>query len=387
MNRKWGEYKEINVLGETVKAFIPPKLPPERPPLEMPVLHQPLLEASQAIEVLNVASDMVPSMEQLILGLHKREATITSQIEGTQATLLDLLETEAGKESNPDIQEITNYLKALQYVERELADEKGLPLSMRLLNNAHFRLMQGVRGELKHPGEIRRSQNWIGGARPGRAVYVPPPAENLPDLLTDLEHYIHQKDETPPLLRIGMVHAQFEAIHPYLDGNGRMGRLLIGVLAREWRVIRQPVLHLSSWFKQHRREYYRLLDAAHADGRWEEWLTYFLTGAAWVARETTELIRGLHAVISEDRLRVLEVRQNSVLPLRLFELIPAMPVFNANMVEARLSVSTNAALRTIQVLEMAGVVRESSGKSRNRVYRYQRYLDLLLRGAELPMPE
>jgi Fic family protein len=230
MRRVTGRYAEQTIAGERVSAFIPEPLPPRKPPLELEPLAETLRRAEQDLSRLDVASGMVPSLEWFIYGFVRKEAVLSSQIEGTQASLVDLLKFEAAadrEKPNEDVLEVCNYLDALAYARAELARPKGLPLSMRLLGEAHRRLMKGARGAHKQPGEVRRTQNWIGGTRPSNAIFVPPPSQNVPDLLAKLERYLHAPSDLPSLIRIGLAHVQFETIHPYLDGNGRIGRLLI----------------------------------------------------------------------------------------------------------------------------------------------------------------
>lgn len=211
-----------------------------------------LLHAEQALSRLDLAGEMVPSLDWFIYAFVRKEAVISSQIEGTQASLVDLLNFEAEEETapSPDVEEICNHVDALAYARQQLTDDNGLPLSMRLLNETHRLLMTGIRGSDKQPGEVRRSQNWIGGSRPGNAVFVPPPHHLLPDLLDDFEKYMHGDDTLPPLIRAGLLHVQFETVHPYLDGNGRIGRLLITLLLEHWGLLEKPLLYLSLFFKR-----------------------------------------------------------------------------------------------------------------------------------------
>ena len=266
MKRHTGITRTTSVSGETVEAFIPFDLPPRDPPLALgPKITESLREASVGLDRLALAFDLVPSIDWFIYGFVRKEAVLSSQIEGTQATLTDLLDFEAledqDPEPDPDVEEVCNYLDALEYARAQLGSADGLPISMRLLNGCHHRLMDGTRGSSKQPGEIRRSQNWIGGSRPGNAVLVPPPPEALADALNSLERYIHARCDLPPLIRIGLLHVQFETIHPYLDGNGRIGRLLIALLLEHWGLLPQPLLYLSLYFKRNLHEYYQRLGA------------------------------------------------------------------------------------------------------------------------------
>ena len=230
MTRHTGTYASSTTLGESVRAFVPHPLPPSEPALMPEVYADPNRRAELALARLEGVSGLVPSVDWLLYGAIRKEALLTSQIEGTQATLIDLFDEEAGfKVSNiDDVEEVTNYLRAFRWVQEQLRDPKGLPMSVRLLCDAHRLLMDGVRGAGKQPGELRRSQNWIGGTRPGNAAFVPPPPDHVAALLADMERFIHEGGtEFPPLVRVALIHAQFETIHPFLDGNGRQGRLLI----------------------------------------------------------------------------------------------------------------------------------------------------------------
>src|SRR5207253_3042016 len=273
--RQPGRYEKSTLAGEGVSAFIPDRLPP---PIKVSKeLGAKVRLAEQKLSRLELAGDMVPSLEWFIYAFVRKEAVVSSQIEGTQASLVDLLAYEAGApagkdESTDDVEEVSNYLAALEYARQQLRGDKGLPLSTRLLNEAHHRLMKGVRGSTKQPGELRRSQNWIGGTRPGNALFVPPPPQELGRLLSDLEKYIHRDDDLPALVRAALVHVQFETIHPYLDGNSRIGRLLITLLLEHWKLLSEPLLYLSLFFKRHRAEYYRLLNAVRLEGAWEPWV-------------------------------------------------------------------------------------------------------------------
>ncbi len=262
MSRTTGTYISSATGGDGVDAFVPLRLPPAAPPLD-PTSYAGNAVAEQALSRLSAMSGLVASAEWLIYSSIRKEALLTSQMEGTQATLTDLLDEEAGMEvaSTSDVSDVTNYLQAFGYVRGQLKDDHGgLPLSVRLLCDAHKILLSNARGSQKMPGEIRRSQNWIGGTRPGNAVYVPPPHTEVGRLLGEVEHYIHESPPTlPPLVRIALIHAQFETIHPFLDGNGRIGRLLIAALLEDWKLLPEPLLYVSGQLKTHQVEYYRLL--------------------------------------------------------------------------------------------------------------------------------
>lgn len=388
--RATGRYERTTVGGEEVAAFVPYALPPAEPPIVVEAaLAERLRAAEQALVRLELAGEMVPSLDWFIYAFVRKEAVLSSQIEGTQATLVDLLAFEAqdgaspGASPNADVEEVCNYLDALAYSRAQLADPKGLPLSMRLLSEAHERLMRGVRGAEKLPGEVRRSQNWIGGSRPGNAAYVPPPPHALGEVLGAFEKYLHEDDLLPPLVRAGLLHVQFETIHPYLDGNGRIGRLLVTLLLEHWKLLTKPLLYLSLFFKRHRADYYRRLDAVRTDGDWEGWLDFFLDGVATIADEAVASARELFALVAEDRARVLGHEGMSVVALRVFELLPRHPVVTVASVMKFVETTKPTAGRAIELLVAAGVLVETTGKKRDRSFVYQGYLDRLRVGTEL----
>jgi len=317
--RVTGQTVKRTVSGEGVAAFVPFPLPPRKPVLNVDGdLAAALRRAENGLARLEVAGEMVPSVDAFV----RKEAVISSQIEGTQATLIDLFEYEAEQASRvagDDVYEVCNYLDAIKYAREQIKSARGLPISMRLLNEAHRRLMRGVRGANKQPGEIRRSQNWIGGTRPGNAAFVPAPPEDLTGLLADLEKYLHKENGLPPLVRIGLAHVQFETIHPYLDGNGRIGRLLITLLLEHWKLLSAPLLYLSLFFKRHRAEYYRLLGEVRKSGNWEAWIGFFLEGVATIADEAVIAAREVFALVSADRQRLMVAPGTSVIAIRLMD--------------------------------------------------------------------
>jgi Fic family protein len=392
--RTTGRYERTTVGGEEVAAFMPFALPPTNPPLAInSVLADRLRAAEQALVRLELAGEMVPSLDWFIYAFVRKEAVVSSQIEGTQATLVDLLTFEAQEETteqtappNADVEEVCNYLDALAYARAQLADPKGLPLSMRLLNETHKRLMRGVRGVEKLPGEVRRSQNWIGGSRPGNAMYVPPPPHALGEVLSAFEKYLHGDDTLHPLVRAGLLHVQFETIHPYLDGNGRIGRLLVTLLLEHWKLLTKPLLYLSLFFKRYRDDYYRRLNAVRVDGDWEGWLDFFLDGVATIADEAVASARELFALVADDRGRVLAHDGMSIGGLRLFELLPRHPIVTVASAMKLIETTKPTAGRAIELLAAAGVLVESTGKKRDRSYAYRAYLDRLKVGTELGRP-
>jgi len=386
VERKTGEYERSTVAGEEVIAFIPYPLPPRNPPLNLDGEFAPLLaRAEEQVRLLDLAGDLVPSVEWFVYAFVRKEAVLSAQIEGTQATLMDLLQVEAsGKDPvDADVEEICSYLSALNFAWEELVHVTGLPISIRLLSETHVRLMSGVRESQKQPGEVRRSQNWIGGTRPGKAKFVPPPPLRLGGLLRDFEHAIHDEIDLPPLVRIGLLHVQFETLHPYLDGNGRLGRLLITLLLRHWKLLSRPLLYLSLFLKTHRQEYYRRLSAVRTDGDWEGWLSFFLEGVAVVAEEAVVTARRLHAIVDRNRSRLVNREDATVMSIRLFEFLPEHPILTVNRVVGLLDCSRPAAAKALRVLEAAEVLHALDDRKKNRAVVFKDYLDILREGTEL----
>ena len=385
--RVTGRTLKRTVAGEETATFVPYPLPPRDPPLKVDgKLAALLTRAEQALARLEVAGEMVPSVDWFIYAFVRKEAVVSSQIEGTQATLIDLLEYEAEQATGVgvgDVHEVCNYLDAIKYARGQIRNARGLPLSMRLLNEAHRRLMRGVRGAHKQPGEIRCSQNWIGGTRPGNALFVPAPSEELPALLADLERYLHAEDGLPPLVRIGLAHVQFETIHPYLDGNGRIGRLLITLLLEHWKLLSAPLLYLSLFFKRHRAQYYRLLGEIRRSGDWEAWLDFFLEGIATIADEAVAAAREVFALVTDDRRRLVAAPGASVMGVRLIGQLPIHPVVTIPSLVKLLKTTKPTAGKAVQLLEKLGVLTETSGKQRDRTFVYAAYLEKLRTGTEV----
>ncbi|MFN4988380.1 MAG: Fic family protein [Burkholderiales bacterium] len=380
MKRATGAYVKSTTLGEMVQAFVPNSLPPKNPTLALEVYQDLNRKAEMALARLSGVSGLVPSVDWLLYSAIRKEALLTSQIEGTQATLTDLFDEEAGfKVSNTDdVEEVTNYLQAFRLVQEQLRDPKGLPISVRLLCDAHRLLLNGVRGAGKQPGELRRSQNWIGGTRPGNAVFVPPPPENVPQLLTDMERFIHDGvTDLPPMVKVALIHAQFETIHPFLDGNGRIGRLLIATLFEHWGLLAEPLMYLSGYLKQHQAEYYRRLSNIRSEGDWEAWVTFFLEGVSVAAADAEHSIIEVASLIAADRKRLLQSPKAGPASYRLFEMLPMMPRFTIERVRQQLDTSFPTATAAVKVLEDLGIVTEMTGQKKNRSYSYQAYVELL----------
>ena len=382
MNRDTGTYVISTTLGEPVRAFVPHPLPPASPDLAPDLYADLNRQAELALARLAGVSGLVPSVDWLLYSAIRKEALLTSQIEGTRATLTDLLDEEAGfKVSNTDdVEEVTNYLRAFRWVQGQLRDPQGLPISVRLLCDAHRLLLDGARGAGKQPGELRRSQNWIGGTRPGNAAFVPPPPERVPALLADMERFIHDDGMAlPPMVRVALVHAQFETIHPFLDGNGRIGRLLIAALLEQWGLLAEPLMVLSGYLKQHQAEYYRRLSAIRTEGDWETWVTFFLEGVAVAAGDAERNIIEVASLVAADRKRLLQSPKAGPASYRLFEMLPMMPRFTIERVRQQLDTSFPTATAAVKVLEDLGIVVEMTGQKKNRSYSYQAYVELLSR--------
>lgn len=378
--RSTGTYVTTTTLSEAVQAFVPHPLPPSKPALASDSFTDLNRHAELALARLSGVSGLVPSVDWLLYSAIRKEALLTSQIEGTQATLVDLFEEEAGLavSNTDDVEEVANYLRAFRLVRDNLAKPNGLPISIRLLCDAHRLLLDGARGAAKQPGELRKSQNWIGGTRPGNAVFVPPPAERVAELLGALERFIHEPHPTlPPLVRIALVHVQFETIHPFLDGNGRIGRLLIAALLESWGLLPEPLMYLSGYLKQHQAEYYRRLAQVRTDGDWEGWLAFFLEGVAEAAQQAERGVVALASLVTADRRRLLESPKAGPASYRLFEMLPLMPRFTIERVRQQLATSFPTATAAVKVLEDLGIVAELTGQKTNRNFSYQRYIALL----------
>jgi Fic family protein len=394
-SRRTGRYERIAVGDEQVAAFVPRPLPPRDPILTIDgALAERLRAAEQALARLGLAGELTLAAAQWLLpAFVRKEAVLSTQLAGAKATLEDLFAGELSTSrsaAGADVNGVLDYVDALALGRKELDSRRGPLFSMRLLNEVHERLMRRARGAGVMPGQVRRSQTWIGGARPGNAAYVPPPPDALAELLGAFDKYVHAPhgegrgvEALPMLVRVGLMHAQFLTIHPYLDGNGRIGRLLVTLLLGNWGLLKEPLLYPSLFFKQRRDEYERRLTAVRVDGEWEEWTAFFLEGIATVARDAVASARELLALVAADRARLLEQEGMSIFALRLFELLPRHPVVTVAAVMKLVGTTKPTAGRAIELLEAARVLAETTGKRRDRSYAYGRYLDLLCAGTEL----
>lgn len=376
-----GRYVEATVGEDTVRAFVPDPLPPGLSADEWASLQEPLRDAESALERLELAGEMIPSVDWFVYSFVRKEALLSSQIEGTQATLTDVLSYEQtgqpGESTLADVEEVANYVRAANYAFEQVGSDTGLPISVRLLNECHQRFMQGVRGQNKAPGELRPSQVWVGGTRPGNAIFVPPPRVDVPELLGDLEAYIHKDDELHPLLKIAALHVQFVSIHPYLDGNGRLGRLLIALLLKHWQILDLPLLYLSLYLKEHQLEYYAHLNAIRTSSDWTGWFRFFLAGIIAVADNATETASKLNRRISADRRALVSSESVTVSAIQLFEALPDHPVVSMPLVTRLLSVTKPTATKAIDQLVQSGILQEIGERKRDRLYRYRGYLEVL----------
>jgi len=389
-NPRIGHYVSTVAFDETVNAYVPPALPPE-PPLALSAqLLQRLSEADRAIGRLDGVAMLLPDKALFLYMYVRKEAVLSSQIEGTQSTLDDLLQFEnaalAGKPLD-DITEVSNYVDAMMYGLDVLRDPKGLPLCLRLLRDMHARLLQKGRGQNKSPGEFRRSQNWLGGTRPGNAHYVPPPVGEMEKCLGDLERFLHDDSAIiPPLIKAGMLHVQFESIHPFLDGNGRLGRLMIALFLVEKKILHEPLLYLSLYLKTHREQYYRLLQDVRLRGDWETWTEFFLTGVAETANNAYESAMRIVALFQTDRERIATCGEQTNSMLRVHELLQTHPFLNAAQVQQKAGLSAPTVNKAFETLEKLQIVGEITGKQRGRVYAYTEFLKILESGTEVQPP-
>lgn len=379
-----GRYVVTSTTGERVEAFVPAPLPPH-PALE---LHGPVQQALErallALGRLDGVTTLLPDPALFIYAYVRKEAVLSSQIEGTQSSLSDLLLFELDEAPGApldDVVEVSNYVAALDLGLQRLAAD--FPLSSRLIREIHSVLLASGCGSNKDPGEFRRSQNWLGGTRPGNAVFVPPPPAEVLDAMTHLERFLHTEDDgMPTLLRAGLAHVQFETIHPFLDGNGRVGRLLITFLLCHAGVLRQPLLYLSLYLKQNRAAYYDLLNRVRREGDWEAWLMFFLDGVAQVAAEAVFTAERLSAMFRADRERIQVAGRRAGSALRVHAALMARPIQTLTSTVAHTNLSFATASSAMELLVELDIARELTGKRRNRLFAYTRYLDVLNEGTE-----
>lgn len=372
--------------GERVDAFVPPPLPPD-PPIQLERLYRLIDEASRAIGRLDGVTSVLPDTPPFLYMYVRKEAVLSSQIEGTQSSLSDLLlfeSEEAPGAPLDDVQEVSNYVAAMNHGLTRIRE--GFPLSLCLIREIHEILLSRGRGAGKQPGEFRRTQNWIGGTRPGNAIFVPPPPNELPDLLSDLEKFIHaDTPEIPSIIKAGLVHVQFETIHPFLDGNGRLGRLLITLLLCTEGTFKEPILYLSLFFKTHRSHYYDLLQRVREKGDWETWLEFFLEGVTETSLQAADAAREILNLFETDRRRIEALGRPAASALRVHHLFQSKPILSVRAAAERLGISTPTVRKSIAHLQEMNILRETTGRLRGRLFVYGAYLAILERGTE-PLP-
>lgn len=382
-NSRLGTYVSTTTAGETVKAFVPPPLPPD-PPLDLSRLYQHLDRANQALGRLDGLTTLLPDTRLFLYLYVRKEALLSSQIEGTKSSFSDLLLFE--NEAVPgvpidDVEEVSNYVAAMQHGLRRI--KGGFPFSLRLIREIHAILLRGGRGANKTPGEFRRSQNWIGGGRPGNAAFVPPPRNQMMECLDRFEHFLHdEKHKLPVLVAAGLIHVQFETIHPFLDGNGRLGRLLITLLLCAEGVLREPLLYLSLYFKTRRQRYYDFLQRVRTEGVWEEWIEFFLDGTETTARQAADTAVQILHLFESDRKKIRAMGRKAASSLAVHEYLQAHPLTKIGPAAKDLNLSIPTVTSALETLIKLKIAKESTGKRRDRLFAYPRYMHILSEGTE-----
>lgn len=381
-----GKYVTISTVGEKAQAFVPAPLPP-RPPIDWtPELRSKFDQALLALGRLDSVSTLLPDTSLFLYMYVRKEAVLSSMIEGTQSSLSDLLLFELDQEPGvplDDVREVSNYVAALDHGLRLL--EEGLPLSLRLFREIHGVLLTKGRGSNQTPGEFRRSQNWIGGTRPGNAAFVPPPAEEVLECMSKLELFLHDQPEpTPVLLKAALAHVQFETIHPFLDGNGRLGRLLIALLLCEQKVLREPMLYLSLYFKTHRQYYYELLNNVRLTGDWEAWLDFFAEAVIVTATQAVEAAQQLLDLSNQDRDKISGLGRAAASTLQIHRALMEHPIATSGSLVEKTGITPATVNKALGHLEQLGIVKELTAQKRNRLFSYAGYIEIMSRGTELP---
>jgi Fic family protein len=381
-----GKRLEIKAGGESYHAYIPTPLPPH-PPLEMGDLYPLLDRANTALGRLDGMSVVLPDHSLFLYMYIRKEAVLSSQIEGTQSSLSDLLlfeNKDAPGAPIDDVTEVSNYVSAMNY---GLERIKELPISLRLIREIHERLMSKGRGSAKQPGEFRTSQNWIGGSRPGNAKFVPPPPAQLMECLDPFEKFFHDKKiNLPILIKAALAHVQFETIHPFLDGNGRLGRLLITFMLCQEGLLKEPLLYLSLYFKTHRQAYYDHLQSVRETGDWESWIIFFLNGVIETSNQATSTAREVLRLFDRDLQTIEETGRSTVGILAIHNYLRSNPICNTTKIKEACNVSLPTVLRSLSTLQEIGIVEEITGKERHKIFVYRQYLEILNSGFEPTLP-
>lgn len=382
-NTRLGSYVSRSTAGEAYKSYVPAALPPS-PALDMDRLYKSLDQAMKALGALDGLAKLLPDISLFLYMYVRKEALVSSQIEGTQSSLSDLLlyeNDETPAVAVDDVEEVSNYIAALNHGLERM--KGGFPLSVRLICEMHKILLRGGRGSNKAPGEFRRSQNWIGGIRPGKARFVPPPPEMVNELMSDLEKFAHDEEmKMPALVKAALLHVQFETIHPFLDGNGRLGRLLITLLLCADGVLIEPILYLSLHFKEHRQLYYDLLQDVRLKGDWERWCEFFLDGVTETATQAAEDAKKIIELLDKDRVRIGQIGKAAPTALKVHSYLVKKPYLSLTKAAKELDISVPTITNTVAKLEEIGVVKELTGQARNRLFAYTNYLDILAAGTE-----
>jgi len=381
-DNRLGSYVSSSIAGETYKAFVPPALPP-KPPLQLHEGHYDLMErANRALGRLDGVSALLPDTSLFLYFYVRKEALLSSQIEGTQSSFSDLLLFESKETPSvpiEDVQEVSSYVAAMTHGLKRIRG--GFPLSLRLIREVHQILLSKGRGANKAPGEFRRSQNWIGGSRPGNARFVPPPPDKVAALMNDLEKFLHDEPVRMPLLiKAALAHVQFETIHPFLDGNGRVGRLLITLLLCTEGALSEPILYLSLYFKTHRDEYYDLLQRVRTEGVWESWLEFFLAGVLETAEQANVGAKSILKLFDKDRAKIETLGRPAGSALRLHQYLQGKPITSVAHAAKAMGVTEPTVRSSLAHLEKLRIVKELTGRQRNRLFIYGKYLDILDEG-------
>lgn len=381
-----GRYVQIATAGEAFKAFVPAALPP-RPAIDWtPALRARFEAAMLALGRLDAVTDLLPNASLLLYAFVRKEAVLSSMIEGTQSSLSDLLLLEIHEQPGvpiEDAREVSRYVAALDHGLKRL--RRGFPLSLRLLREVHDVLMKSGRGAHATPGEFRRGQVWIGGTRPGNAAFVPPPANELNDCLKDFERFLHDPpDVTPPLVKAALAHVQFETIHPFLDGNGRVGRLLIALMLAADDLLREPLLYLSLHFKEHRQTYYELLNHVRLAGDWETWLEFFAEAVVTTATQAATSAKRLLDLATTDARRIEGLGRATSSALALHRALQRQPIATAASLTKASGLTQATVNKSLAHLESLGIAAELTGKQRGRIFSYARYVDILNEGMAPP---
>lgn len=381
-----GRYVTISTVGEKARAFVPAPLPPHPPINWTPELHSKFDQALVALGRLDSVSTLLPDTSPFLYMYIRKEAVLSSMIEGTQSSLSDLLLFELDQEPGvplDDVREVSNYVAALDRGLRLL--DEGLPISLRLFREVHSVLLSKGRGRNQTPDEFRRSQVWIGGTRPGTAAFVPPPPDEVLERMSKLERFLNDQPEpTPVLLKAALAHVQFETIHPFLDGNGRLGRLLITLLLCEQRVLQEPMLYLSLYFKTHRQHYYELLNNVRTTGDWEAWLDFFAEAVVVTATQAVETAQQLLGLANQDRGKISGLGRAAASSLQVHQALLEHPIATSGSLVLKTGITPATVNKALGNLVRLGIVKELTARKRNRLFSYAGYIEIMNRGTDLP---